>query len=465
MEIIDPTIKFLGALKNKGDKNITGLQLKIEYFNVAEKVWTVIIPSTRVARGKYSAEIDLKSDEIRTNETFAPIYQALASGNLPTTRVSLLSPDPDLPAQVIGLGGIINLQVIRLQNVIEIDYGSNWFIEPFNVKREIKGRFPPLEYDLISLPLPNKDNPLFPALQAALNQTERLLEYTVDGHTVFVRPKDDEYEANDAKIKELLDTIVIRDAQLVDERAKVDDLVNALSVEKDKVLEVTKALEAEKLNLLEVKKTLEAAEGKIIELGKALEIERANGIKINEALKIEQGKVAECKVVIERLEAEKIDILTRDATPANEVYKAIVSELETATDESIGGRFAVSNLSLNLKTHIKNDGDGFKLQLIDSARADYVQDGTISEVHLDIISQEPIKNPPTELIMPKVNGLTETATRKRLTAFGLVLNPIYQASTTMTIGQAFKQTPGAGEEVNVGDTITVIFAKDTENFN
>lgn len=408
MEIIDPIIKFFGTLKTKSNEEVNDLEIKIEYLNVSENEWKVLIPSFQVLEGAYLSELAITGADAG-DEVLGPLVRGLEFGILPTTRVSLISRDADMPAKVIAQGGILKFYIREERNLIDIDFGSNWWLDPVSIKRTALEGLVGTDYEQVSLIKPLESNELFPALQAALNQTENLNSYIVGEHSVLVQRIGEEDTESEEIILALTEELEIQ-----------TNLVVALNIELDE--------ERERVGVLEETITTQSED-------------------------------------IVRLEEEKFDILNREATPASEVYAAIVSELETASESATEGRFAVSNLSLSLKTHIKNDEDGFKLQLIDSARADYVTDGTISEVQLDIISKDPIINAPTVLIMPKVNGLTETATRKRLTAFGLKLNPIYQASTTMTIGQAFKQTPDAGEEVNAGDTITVIFAKNNENFN
>ncbi len=151
--------------------------------------------------------------------------------------------------------------------------------------------------------------------------------------------------------------------------------------------------------------------------------------------------------------------------PARDVYTTIVDEVKNASEQLESTAYTLSNISLNLKTHVLTDEEGFKLQLIDAETAANTNQQAVSEVKIDIGTKSNSNNQPETNSTPNVMGLTETAARLRLKSYGLGMKTIYQVSTTKTIGQAFKQNPAAGNDINKGENVVVIFAKNSEKFN
>lgn len=130
--------------------------------------------------------------------------------------------------------------------------------------------------------------------------------------------------------------------------------------------------------------------------------------------------------------------------------------------------FKLSNISINLKTVAEKDEQGLRFQVIDINNASSINGAAISDIKIDITEDEtPISS--NDLIAPKLIGLTETAARKYLEKFNLRLDPVYQFMNTenssISEGQAFRQSPEPGEVVILDSTITVIFAKNNQYLN
>jgi hypothetical protein len=452
-------ITFRGRILDKEDNPVERAELMIQFLNLEENRWVNLVEEVVVADGQLVLDLDLKSEELRDNRELLPFFRALETNNIPTMRLVYVEPGEEDMMQVLALGGMVSFNNDDPDNpLIPVDFGAQWLIDPYKYQQLLRS-FPELQHWLVTLPRPEEDNEFYEVLKKALNG------------------------GDDATIEELLAQLAALREELLIEQEKVSNLTTALEAERAK----TESLTA---SLTEVKAALVAEQEKVANLSKQLLGEQAKNEKLTVLLATEQKKVLSLqsaleaeteKVVeltadlataqedIERLEAEKEDILNRGSVTANEVYTSIVNELEKTTENlsDSSGRYAVSNLSLTLKTHVKQEDDGFKLQLIDSARADYVEDGTISDVQIDIISKEPPSVTPAASAMPKVIGLTETAARNRLSNSGLNMKTIYQAvnSDEIPLGQAFKQIPEAGEDINAGDTVTVIFAKGTSDFN
>ncbi len=156
------------------------------------------------------------------------------------------------------------------------------------------------------------------------------------------------------------------------------------------------------------------------------------------------------------------------AAPVNQIYKQLVEEVNTAskaTKADENNAFTLGAVKLNLKTFVRQDDDGMKFQLVDAGTANQFDQNYISDLTIDVVGQEPepVGNTPS-IVVPRVTGLTETAARKRLKQFGYRMEAIYQSSENQIVGQAFKQTPVAGDDLPSGETITVIFAKAAGSF-
>ncbi len=148
---------------------------------------------------------------------------------------------------------------------------------------------------------------------------------------------------------------------------------------------------------------------------------------------------------------------TNTPVPIKNLYTDIVSEIETASRFTESSSFKLSNISLKLKAIIQKDGDSLSASLMDNATKEKVNGNSISELVFDIT---PVRN--TEIApgkMPDVMGLTETAVRRVLKSLDLRLNPVFQNNPKVVNGDAFKQSPSPGSDIQSNQLITVIFSK------
>jgi len=107
---------------------------------------------------------------------------------------------------------------------------------------------------------------------------------------------------------------------------------------------------------------------------------------------------------------------------ANKLYTDVIDEIKIAKENTVASGFKLSNISLNLKTVAEKDANGLRFQVIDINNASAINGAAISDIKIDITEDEtPVVN---ELIVPKLIGLTETATRNYLEKFSLRLDPV-----------------------------------------
>lgn len=162
----------------------------------------------------------------------------------------------------------------------------------------------------------------------------------------------------------------------------------------------------------------------------------------------------------EQVEVDAATPFEAKALPASTVYTSILSEVQKAKNTTTDSGYRLATLSLNLKTTVEQDGDGMRLKLVDSQSASSLNGNAISDISLSIVddSVSTVTTSNTSNT-PSVVGLTETAARKRLQAYGLRLSPVYEYNTGQTIGQAFKQSPTHDEAYVPNQTVTVVFSK------
>lgn len=143
--------------------------------------------------------------------------------------------------------------------------------------------------------------------------------------------------------------------------------------------------------------------------------------------------------------------------PIQDLYTNLVSEIEAANDASVDSAFKLSNISVKLKAVIHRDGETINASLLDLENCETVCGDAISELNFDIT---PVQMRQTsEIPVPNLIGLTESAVRKIVKANGLRLNSIYQKRIGTVNGDSFKQSPTSGITVVPNQLITVMFNK------
>jgi PASTA domain len=157
---------------------------------------------------------------------------------------------------------------------------------------------------------------------------------------------------------------------------------------------------------------------------------------------------------------------TATTMEANKVYTGVVNEMAKAADLMKNSKYEISKLSLDLKVLVKNDAAGnIQLQMVDGAVAEKIAGDTLSNLRIDISTRDISTVNTAVNSMNSVIGLTETEARKKLIGLGLKMKSVYQLTDEYTIGQAFKQTPEANTDILEGSLVTVIFAKDKNEFH
>lgn len=174
------------------------------------------------------------------------------------------------------------------------------------------------------------------------------------------------------------------------------------------------------------------------------------------------NRIKQLETQLAGCQSETREVRTHEAS---KVYSNVVNEITKATETLSNSKYQLSNLSLDLKVLVKNEEDGLKLQLVDDVMAENITGDALSNIRIDIKSNDLNASNTVQNPLPSFTGLTETETRKKLANYGLKLKPVYQHSDKHVIGHAFKQYPAATTQIIEGSTVTVFFAKEKNNFN
>lgn len=414
MDATKTYLQISGSFKNIKDEEITEKNLTIQYFDLEKNTWSSLISSLKAIEGKLEASYKI-IDLVKSNPVgYAHIKNGLEHNVMPTLRLIDGETEKDAWTVVYSTFPVLHRPD---EGLLVVDFGDLWLLETNQINRHIKGKHPEVEFAVGALPRPNGNHAFFPSFQVGLLHTKDLAEYTIGEH----------------------------DVKLVAKGAEED---------------LHKIIEELNQELEEKSHELEEKYGEIASLNETIKSLENDEDKDNPD-DVLDGELADDGTIID----EKVDAKIVEARPARDVYTTIVDEVKNASEKLEDTPYSLANISLNLKTHVVTDADGFKLQLIDAETAKHTTNESISEVKIDIGTKGNQAQVNTKQSTPSILGLTETAARERLKSFGLKMKVIYQSSQTKTIGQAFKQKPAAGADIDKGDTVITIFAKQTEKFN
>ena len=413
MDVNKAYLQLEANFKNIEDKAVSKENLAVQFFDPEKNLWVILIDGLVAHDGKLEEQFRMVEFSKTNPEGYAQLKNGLTNNILPTIRLVDGTTVEEDWTVVYSVFPVIHVQE---ENTLVLDFGDLWVLESNQINRHIKGRHPEVEFAVGALPRPNGNHAFFPSFQAGLLYTEELADFTIGEHDVKLVRRGEEEELGE-KIEALHHMLEEKERIIEEGQAEIEHLKNQI----------------EELENRDPDNPDDVVDGELTEDGEFVD---GKG----------DGKLVE-------------------ARPARDVYTTIVDEVRNASEKLEETPYSLANISLNLKTHVVTDEEGFKLQLIDAETAKNTSQESFSEVTIDIGTKGPTRGGAEKLVAPNIVGLTETAARQRLKAFGLKMKVIYQTTTTKTVGQAFKQKPAAGDDINKGDTIITIFAKNSEKFN
>lgn len=400
----------------------------VEYYDLFTNTWELLTqPQPVSASGEFEAIFPLATDMAWDEELRQKIANWLAAGAFPVTRLTTADsqgmPTPDVAA----VGGVIMPDPET--QMLNVSFGNMWVVEPGMVQT-MEEASEGEQYSKVTVLRPPEDHPLYLAKLAAVHDPSIFASYVVGVSVVKVVDADSADGSSDETSSDGTTGDTSNDVFLLQSQVELQQIQ------------------------LETMAQSNAAKDSSIESYKLIQLQ------LQADLEEKENEVASLQAVV--------DGINTTAAPLSEVYTKVVQEVEASTTALQDSRYTLENLSLNIKTHVKNSDDGLYVQVIDAAAAAAAAANNnaeaISEFQVAIGVATP-STPTNAIAAPKVTGLTETACRKRLALYGLKQRAIYQTSENQVIGQAFKQIPEPGEDILPNQEVTVIFAKAPDTFN
>ncbi|WP_299761494.1 PASTA domain-containing protein [uncultured Dokdonia sp.] len=419
---------FKVTLRDHHGKIPEEMKLDIQFFNTDTKAWEKIdSENAGYLEGTYNFEYYIPSRIYGDQPTLRKVREVLQTGGMPMFRlIDALSKEQ---VYILAKQGAYTM----LEDAISYDFGNLSLLQREQIE------------DL--------DNPKIPSVliataKIAQDTTPEMedLQKEIDDLKEQIRQQEANNETNTTSGEQVeeIDFLTRRVSSLEED-------INNLASEKG-VLETT---------ITQQNQTISSQLGEINHY-KNIEQQQQNTISTLEAEKQTlQQQIDESSQ--ETVEEEYIP----KSVSANKLYTDVIDEIKIAKENTVASGFKLSNISINLKTVAEKDEGGLRFQVIDINNASAINGAAISDIKIDITEDEtPVVN---ELIVPKLIGLTETAARNYLEKFSLRLDPVYQLidtqNSTLSQGQAFKQSPEPGTTTTPDATITVIFAKNNQHLN
>ncbi|MFL0070695.1 PASTA domain-containing protein [Tenacibaculum maritimum] len=479
------SLSFQCQLYTAANQGVMNYLIDIEFFNINQGKWDKLQKELPFKEGKCTFLYTIPSRIPRTAIVPRMIRETIASGSMPMFRIVVSGIEK---TQIIAEAPLVNIHPKEAR--ISIDFQKLWLLDKaLVVNRNVESIIATpvflgaIEKEQIKL-RKEKEKLIekIAMLQSENEETRSTLKGEINRLYVNLR----ELRENTNAIKEVLEK---KEKEIValKERLKNNDVINNNAEEvrelRLKIKALTEAIEILKKEYFFLKKekqqieaTLEKAQNDLIVnqttidklVTQLKEMQASNKDKnheIKRLLATVKDKDQDLKDLEKRLEEVKsyIDAEHPNKLAAKKVYHSIMSDIAIADKEMSTSRFKLANISMNLKATIEKGPEGTMLGLLDFEAAKQINGAAVSDIHIDIIPNQ-TTTAKTNTI-PNIIGLTETATRKMLTSYGLKLEVVYQPTNDPKLieGQAIRQSPEAGKEFYEGEEVIVIFAKPLKN--
>ncbi|HAA17703.1 MAG TPA: hypothetical protein DCR93_00255 [Cytophagales bacterium] len=428
-------LTFQGAIRNADGTVSASLQLAIQYYNTIAQGWETLLSNFGLTNGAFEAKYQYLVGGAPPDATANRISNVIHVGGFPMVRLvlsaTLLNASPD----VLAFGGIVYPNGGVWDDLV-LNFGELRLLSPSRIDQQIDGNQTNYEYAQVAVPFSDSVDPLLSSGGGAE------LSSLADPDSI------------DGGGGDVIDDIDGGGGGPVDNGGGGG--VNGGNDETnggDSLGDFNEFPDEQRYTLYT--ELIAQQKVQIASLSDQLSVQTDLNSTLNEQVTAKDTEIATLSGQIQTQNTAK---------PVNEVYTQLIQEVDTASQGNFEN-YTLGNVSIDLKTFVSQDQDGnFQLQSVDSAGANNTNQETVSQVKFDINRNPAVKPSSSAAITPSVMGLTETAARKRLQAQGMKLVAIYQASDKNTVGQAFKQTPAAGEDSNRDLKVTVIFAKGEGQF-
>ena len=403
MDYRSASLIIRASFRDKNNEGYSRTQLTLQIFNLKTRIWEPLVTNMRAANGMLHMELQLGEWTQSSNNTQQMFVSWLSQDALPAFRlVQYIEDRPEV--ELIYSGG---LMTSYNGEKLELNFGEMWVMDEETISNHKEELPDGVNVVHIANPIPGENSDMYGGLWASIGQPTSFRGYNGKDHIVSFATQDEidqiaqEKQALQQSVASLQSQVQQRDATILEKENEISQLEQDVS---DKSLEVA--------NLEQDLLTAQQQVGKV----------------------------------------------STQSAPLQEVYSKVVTEVDAAKAQMDTSNFALTNVSLNLKTHVKSNGDQFELQLVDAESTEHVNGAAVSNLTIDLVTK-PVDSAINAIAIPKLIGLTETVTRKKLAQSGQKLKAVYQVFKGKVPGQAVLQTPEAGEDANAENVVTVIFAK------
>ncbi len=399
------TINAQAHILTDEGKNASGVSISLEVYVLSSRRWIKMVTAKSNAKGIWKAT----TTQLQKGTFYAPTLRLTEPGN----------PAP----RVLSQGGYISYNTTK--KVFTIDFGTIERLEEvayplkasssvFSRSRLIvAGQAKKSKISIVNILRNNSSGAIF---TRGVNPTiaTNLPTSTTDMVSA----------AESIRRSPILDNF---DAEILKFNAKEANLRSTI-VQKDNLLQMKNLeLSTSKLELKKVKEKL----GKAEEKEKVLK--KQNEIFVNEASR---------KTSIQ-------DIAANIGTQVDNANKKLEKDKRA---------YRFGRIELDLRGTVSTDGQKMTLaSLVDLKELG--ASASLPGIKVEILP-ETTGSEITEVKVPKVTGLTETAVRRLLQAVGLQFERIdktVESNEDIAIGQSIQQSPAAGTELQRGGTVLVVF--------
>jgi uncharacterized coiled-coil DUF342 family protein len=438
-------IKILASLFDENGKAIQTADLALQFYNAESNKWTASMQKLSVKEGILAGELDFS----KQNTNAYSFYESASEGNIPVCRLIVFGSIKSSITEIVSSA----FRISFVNNELILNFGNNYKI--FGIDEDLiidKNELTRKVYT--DLPL----NAFIDEIKELKKQIE-VLNRVVENDRGTIHNLNDKLNDAAKNIKILNESILSLEkekSQLVNEILKYQKQADDIKTKYNKILE---SLES-RVNIL----TLEnKSQGKTISENN----EKISGLNElvrtkTEDLQLKEAKINNLNLDIDRLNEKIVEIQKKNpeylpkSQPVSKVYGGLLDEFKKVKDLNSDNPYKLSNISVNLKTFVEHDENGIRLQLVDANKLSTLNPDLLSVVKVELGDAETETN--NKVRVPNLAGLTETAARKILNSLGLQLKAIYEYRNDIPEGQAFKQSPAAGD-VSSNETITLIFSK------
>jgi len=390
----------------------------IEIFNSITAQWFNFLDGIRFMGEVLRKQKTISDEDASNNENIRFLLDQIERNIYPKTRIRLISGKFQVESREKNVKIVANnYDVKQTSKTVTFDFGENWSLQ---------------EKDFTSF----KQT----ILVASQHNIYRLYDKIIQSeNTNSNLQKENE--------KVLLEIIDIK-SQLNTTRSDLEDKRKQLITAEDRV----KTLEGDNKNLedsvikgkekaTEYQKTIDSLNASY----EGLEKDLINSTKRYDQL---QNEFKDYKETKESEHPNKI--------AAKNVYTNFVRDVSSADAELQDTNYKLSNISLDIKATVENDGNGVILGLVDFDSLQTINGGGISSIRMEI---ERDTNPQEiSFTVPDVKEMTYSKVKSILIDAGYRLEPIYQNPNSENAkGLSVKQFPAAGSELAQGETVSVLF--------